>query len=81
MSKTHPRANYGSEVLQKDLNSIMEWANKWKMEFNVDKCKVMHLGRLNPKHTYTMGGRNLAATSAEKDLGVTLMRDWSLINI
>ena len=71
MSKTHPRANYGSEVLQKDLNSIMEWANKWKMEFNVDKCKVMHLGRLNPKHTYTMGGRNLAATSAEKDLGVT----------
>ena len=44
MSKTHPRANYGSEVLQKDLNSIMEWANKWKMEFNVDKCKVMHLG-------------------------------------
>ena len=71
MSKTHPRGNYGSEVLQRDLNSIMKWANIWKMEFNIDKCKVMHLGRLNPKHTYTMGGRNLAVTSEEKDLGVT----------
>ena len=71
MSKTHQRGSHGSEVLQRDLNSVMEWANKWKMEFNVDKCKVMHLGRLNPKHTYTMGGKDLTVTSQEKDLGVT----------
>ena len=71
MSKTRRRGSYGSEVLQRDLNRVMEWANKWKMEFNVDKCKVMHLGRLNPKHTYTMGGKDLTVTSQEKDLGVT----------
>ena len=69
-SKTNPQGNYGREVLQRDLNSIKEWADKWKMEFNVDKCKIMHLGRLNPKHTYTMGNRDLAVTSEEKDLGV-----------
>ena len=46
----------GREVLQRDLDSIREWADRWKMEFNVGKCKIMHLGRLNPKHTYTMGG-------------------------
>ena len=69
-SKTNPQGNYGREVLQRDLNNIKEWANKWKMEFNVDKCKVMHLGRLNPKHTYTMGDRDLTVTSEEKDLGV-----------
>ena len=71
MSKTRRRGSNGSQVLQRDLNRVMEWANKWKMEFNVDKCKVMHLGRLNPKHTYTMGGKDLTVTSQEKDLGVT----------
>ena len=34
----------GHEVLQDDLNRIQEWAIKWKMEFNVDKCKIMHIG-------------------------------------
>ena len=36
----------------------------------VDKCKIMHLGKWNPKHTYTMGGVNLTVTKEEKDLGV-----------
>jgi len=40
------------------------------MEFNVDKCKIMHLGRLNPGNTYTMEGANLSVTTDEKDLGV-----------
>ena len=64
------RETCGREILQKDLDSIKEWAVKWRMEFNVDKCKVMHLGNKNPKHTYTMGGENLAVTTEEKDLGV-----------
>ena len=42
------------------------------MEFNVDKCKIMHLGKTNPKHTYTMGGTSLTVTTAEKDLGVLI---------
>ena len=60
----------GNDVLQRDLNSIKEWATKWKMEFNIDKCKIMHLGRLNPGHTYTMGDTELTETTEEKDLGV-----------
>ena len=60
----------GSEILQKDLDSIKEWADKWRMEFNVDKCKIMHLGKRNPRHTYTMGGGNLMVTTEERDLGV-----------
>ena len=62
--------NCGEEILQRDLDSIKNWAVKWKMEFNVDKCKVMHLGSGNPRHTYTMGGEDLAVTTEEKDLGV-----------
>ena len=60
----------GNEVLQRDLDNIKEWADKWKMEFNVDKCKVMHIGQNNPGHTYTMGGVDLIVTAEERDLGV-----------
>ena len=62
----------GHEALQRDLDAVREWAGRWKMEFNVDKCKIMHLGKTNPKHTYTMGGTSLTVTTAEKDLGVLI---------
>ena len=42
------------------------------MEFNVDKCKIMHLGKKNPKHTYNMGGSELTVTREERDLGVLI---------
>ena len=64
--------NVGTEILQQDLNCVIEWANKWKMEFNVDKCKIMHLGKKNPKNIYNMNGINLDATLKEKDLGVLI---------
>ena len=38
--------------------------------FNVSKCKVMHIGRTNPKSTYTMKGVNLTPTDSERDIGV-----------
>ena len=60
----------GCEALQKDLDNTKKWADRWKMEFNVDKCKIMHLGRVNPRHVYSMDGVELTVTSEEKDLGV-----------
>ena len=56
--------------LQEDLDSVMEWANTWGMAFNVDKCKVMHMGRSNRRYQYTMGGKPLKVTEEEKDIGV-----------
>ena len=29
--------------LQEDINKLVEWANKWQVSFNVDKCSVMHI--------------------------------------
>ena len=43
---------------------------RWQLRFNSNKCKVMHLGRQNPRQNYTMGGTTLATTTSEKDLGV-----------
>ena len=62
----------GNEILQKDLDSVRDWASKWKMEFNVDKCKIMHLGNRNPRQTYKMGESNLNETTGERDLGVLI---------
>ena len=46
------------------------WAKTWSMQFNVAKCKVMHIGRHNPRHQYTMDGEPLQSVSVEKDIGI-----------
>ncbi|XP_077198561.1 neural cell adhesion molecule 2 isoform X8 [Paroedura picta] len=38
--------------VQRDLNTMEKWANENKMQFNKDKCKVLHLGQKNEKHAY-----------------------------
>ena len=35
------------------------------MEFNVEKCKIIHLGKANPKQTYTTGGVEVAETTVD----------------
>ena len=56
--------------LQKALDQLCAWADKWDMEFNIDKCKVLHIGRNNPQHSYSMKGQILSNTDSEKDIGV-----------
>ena len=58
------------ENLQNCLNKLTEWATTWCMTFNIEKCKVVHVGRNNPMHTYSMYGTNLADTEKERDIGV-----------
>ena len=61
--------------MQRDIDRLLAWAVKWQMEFNSQKCKVMHLGRSNPAYTYCMGGYAPGGTileevTQEKDLGI-----------
>ena len=63
--------------LQEDLNNLQKWAEKMQMRFHPDKCKSMHLGKNNPKRTYTIqtadgNTHNIKDTTEEKDLGVTI---------
>ena len=62
----------GQSALQRDLTKVQEWAEKWKMDFNIGKCKIMHIGNKNPRNVYNMGGNELETTIAERDLGVTI---------
>jgi hypothetical protein len=62
-----------ADILQQDLDLLVKWAEKWKMEFNVKKCKVVHFGSNNQRHKYHMGNNNdLQVSEAERDLGVTV---------
>ena len=71
-SNGKPELEGAHELLQKDLHELHKWASKWKMSFNVNKCKIMHLGYSNAKHEYELDGTTLDETTEEKDLGVLI---------
>ena len=56
--------------LQRCLDNLCEWADKWGMTFNVKKCKVMHIGRSNSWAVYTMKGTAIESTDTERDIGI-----------
>jgi hypothetical protein len=64
----------GREELQEALNQMSNWARTWGMEFNIKKCKIMHVGHNNEKHVYEMEGQQLEETEEERDVGVTMSR-------
>ena len=59
-------------AFQDMLDRLETWSQEWQLLFNRDKCKVLHFGKKNPRHEYTMGGHKLESSRQEKDLGVLI---------
>ena len=53
ITKLSHRSRHPDEVLE-GLNRQVDWANKWQMNFNVEKSVVMHIGHNNIQHNYTI---------------------------
>ena len=63
--------------LNNDMDIMQTWSRWTQMTFNIEKCKVLHLGSNNPNHQYTlpMSGEEihtLEETMDEKDPEVTI---------
>ena len=49
----------------------------WQMQFNIDKCFILRVGRPKHKlvHLYTLHNQNLSETDSTKYLGLTIASD------
>ena len=63
-----------SAKLQRDLDALQAWENRWLMRFNATKCQVIRItNKRNPvKASYTIHGHVLETVTSAKYLGVHL---------
>ena len=66
---------FDRDSLQSDLNLLITWSRNWQMQFNIEKCKVMHFGYGNQHFEYYMDGHILKSVATEKDLGIQVSDD------
>ena len=69
-------------ILQEDINSLLRWANKWQMKFNVSKCCILPITRCKQPHsfTYKLGNDAISTVKSHQYLGVNISSDlrWNL---
>ena len=52
--------------LQSELNELCEWADKWQLSINFNKCSVLHFGYKNNNFTYKLKELDLKTCQTEK---------------
>ena len=63
-----------SDALQKDLDSLQDWEQRWQMSFNPDKCETIRITNKTSTTTkgYSIHGKELKTTNNIKYLGLNI---------
>ncbi|KAI8484458.1 hypothetical protein Bbelb_377290 [Branchiostoma belcheri] len=82
LSFSHHSAHRVVATLNRELSTVSTWLSTWKLEANIDKCKVMFITTRTlpqPIPPVTLGGTVLQVVTSHKHLGVTLTNtlSWS----
>ncbi len=67
-------------LLQRDLNAVDTWCEKWKISLNVDKCKTMRMSlrdKSQDTHEYTINSNDLRKSETQRDLGILVQQNLS----
>lgn len=62
------KASTETEFLQQQagLNKLIDWPHKWRINFNIGKCKVLHVGSKSEKKKEIMNSVDLQNVSEEQ---------------
>ena len=63
--------------LQSALDQLVKWSKRWNMSLHPDKCVVIHFGRENPHHLYSIDGKVIGKVEEVRDLGITISNSAS----
>ncbi|XP_072178279.1 uncharacterized protein [Diadema setosum] len=68
-----------AHILQQNLDALQCWETDWLMQFNPNKCKVLHLtNKRKPLlNSYNIHGQPLANTNTAKYLGIHIQNNLS----
>jgi len=72
--------NANVDCLQKGINDLCTWAERWQLKLSVDKCFHLRGGLIKsaPNATYTLYGNQLSLINEARDLGVLIDAQLSL---
>ncbi len=56
---------------------MSEWADNSQMTIQSPKCGILHIGRSNPKISYTFGNQDIPNVESVRDLGILMNANLS----
>ena len=58
--------------MQEIISNLERWSATWGMQFNANKCSLIHFGYHNKKFQYSLLGQTVAPANGQRDLGVII---------
>ena len=76
-TKIASRVNTLNDIrsMQRILDKLVAWTNRWDMDFSINKCGVIHKRNINLEFQYQMNDDWVKSVDEERDLRVLMSKD------